>query len=148
MLVVFSASQRPLRFILTFTNNDGPECARQLLLHCSTCIYALVLTLVKEEQLFTCSIFMKSDPKKLIKKHERLTHSELFKVVSHVQRNDGDWIINTIMVDGCDVPFKFNRKRPYRSLRGARVNLTYYPVTETVVGFEFEVMKVVRIRIS
>lgn len=91
---------------------------------------------------------MKSDPDKLIKKHKNLTHSDMLKVTSHVQRNDGEWIINTLMIDGCDVPFKYKRKKPYKNLQGQRVNLTYYPATETVAGIKFEVMQTVRIKIA
>ena len=91
---------------------------------------------------------MKSQPEKLLKKHEKLVHSEMLKVTSHVQRNAGDWIINTVMVEGCDVPFKFKRQRQYKNLKGARVNLTYYPDVEIVAGIEFEVMNVVRIKIA
>lgn len=91
---------------------------------------------------------MKSDPDKLIKKHKKLVHSEMMKVISHVQRNDGDWIINTLMIEGYDVPFKYKRQKPYKNLKGQRVNLTYYPVTEVIADIEFEVMNVVRIKIS
>ena len=77
---------------------------------------------------------MRSDPKKLLKKHEGLTQSDMFKVVSHMQRRDGDWIINTIMVEGYDVPFKFKRREEYKNVKGARVNLTYYPIVEKVSG--------------
>jgi hypothetical protein len=91
---------------------------------------------------------MKSDPDKLLKKHKQLVHSEMLKVTSHVQRNDGDWIINTLMIEGYDVPFKYKRKKPYKNLKGQRVNLTYYPMVEVVGGLEFEVMNVVRIKIS
>jgi hypothetical protein len=91
---------------------------------------------------------MKSEPKKLLKKHEKLVHSEMLKVTSHVQRNTDDWIVNTVMVEGCDVPFKFKRQRKYKNLVGARVNLTYYPDVEIVAGIEFEVMNVVRIKIA
>jgi len=91
---------------------------------------------------------MNSDPDKLIKKHKKLVHSELLKVTSHVQRNDGDWIINTLMIEGYDVPFKYKRQKPYKSLTGQRVNLTYYPVVEVVAGLEFEIMNVVRIKIA
>lgn len=91
---------------------------------------------------------MKSEPEKLLKKHQKLTHSEMMKVVSHVQRDTPEWIINTIMVDGCDVPFRFKRKKAYQNLKGQRVNLTYYPSVETVAGMEMEIMKVVRIKIS
>lgn len=91
---------------------------------------------------------MQTDANKLLKKHQDLTHSEMQKVVSHVQRNTKEWIINTLMVEGCDVPFKFKRKQPYKNLQGQRVNLTYYPSTETVAGMSLEVMNVVRIKIA
>ncbi|HSG11080.1 MAG TPA: hypothetical protein VLB10_04950 [Gammaproteobacteria bacterium] len=91
---------------------------------------------------------MQTDPDKLLKKHPQLVHSDMLTVVSHVQRNAGDWIINTLMVDGCPAPFRFRRKQPYRNIKGQRVNLTYYPVTESVGGIEFEIMNVVRIRIA
>jgi len=89
---------------------------------------------------------MQSDPKKLIEKNQALTHSELVKVISHTQRVQGEWIVHTIMIEGCDVPFKFKRKDNYQNLKGARVNITYYPTEETVAGISFEVMKVVRIK--
>lgn len=91
---------------------------------------------------------MKSTPEKLVKKHPGLTHSETMKVSSHVQRNMGDWILNTLMIEGYDVPFKYKRTRLYKSLKGARVNLTYYPEVEIVAGIEFEIMKVVRLKRS
>lgn len=91
---------------------------------------------------------MKTSPEKLVKKHQQLTHSEMMKVTSHVQRNDGDWIINTLMIEGCEVPFKYKRKKPYKNLKGQRINLTYYPGTDIVAGMEFDVMNVVRIKIS
>lgn len=89
---------------------------------------------------------MQSDPKKLLAQHPSLTHSELMKVMSHVQRKQDDWILHTLMVEGCNVPFKFKRKKVYQTLKGARVNMTYYPAHETVAGMDFEVMKVVRIK--
>ncbi|MGD8558761.1 MAG: hypothetical protein PVF34_08320 [Gammaproteobacteria bacterium] len=92
---------------------------------------------------------MKSDADKLVKKHQKLVHSEMLKVTSHVQRNvDDDWILNTIMVEGYDVPFKYKRRKKYKNLKGARVNLTYYPDSETVAGLDFEIMRVVRIKIA
>jgi len=91
---------------------------------------------------------MKSEPEKLLKKHQQLTHSEMLKVTSHVQRKTDDWIINTIMIEGCEAPFRYRRKRPYKNITGQRVNLTYYPGIETVAGLEFEIMNVVRIKIS
>lgn len=93
---------------------------------------------------------MKSDPEKLLKKHHDLVHSELMKVTSHVQRRDkdSDWIINTIMIEGWDVPFRFRRKKQFRNVKGARVNLTYYRGTENVGGLEMEIMNVVRVKLS
>lgn len=87
-----------------------------------------------------------SDIKKLLQKHEELNHLEGVKVVSHVQRDKDDWVINTIMLEGYDVPFKYKRKTAYKSLKGAQVNLTFYAETESVAGIAFEVMNVVRIR--
>ncbi|MBE1300131.1 MAG: hypothetical protein GJ680_09525 [Alteromonadaceae bacterium] len=91
---------------------------------------------------------MEKQVKKLVETHQQLVHSEGVKVVSHVQREDDDWILHTLMLEGIDVPFKYKRKKQYRSLKGARVNLTYYPESETVAGMEFEYMKVVRIRVA
>ena len=68
------------------------------------------------------------------------------KVISHVQREQDNWILHTLVIEGCDVPFKFKRKGNYKSLKGARVNMTYYPQQETVAGMSFEMMKVVRIK--
>jgi len=89
---------------------------------------------------------MQSDPKKLVEKNNKLIHSELMKVISHTQREQGEWVIHSVMVEGCDVPFKFKRKGNYQSLKGARVNMTYYLESELVAGIPFEVMKVVRIK--
>ncbi len=91
---------------------------------------------------------MRSDPKKLLTRHQKLIHSELLKVESHVQRASGDWIINTVMVTGSTVPFRFKRKQQYRDLTGARVNLTYYISSECVAGLAVDVFNVVRIKIS
>ncbi|MEJ2142832.1 MAG: hypothetical protein P8Y24_10850 [Gammaproteobacteria bacterium] len=93
---------------------------------------------------------MRSQAKKLLKKHNRLIHSDNMKVTSHVQRQekDSEWFINTLMIEGYDVPFKYKRNKRYKNLKGARVNLTYYPQTENVAGFDMEVMKVVRIKIT
>jgi hypothetical protein len=91
---------------------------------------------------------MSTDLKKLIKKHHELIHSDMQKVVSHVQRDTTDWIINTIIIEGYEVPFRFKRKQPYKNVEGRRVNLTYYPAKETVAGIEMEVMNVVRIKIA
>ena len=91
---------------------------------------------------------MQSSPEKLLKSHRELVHSDMQKVVSHVQRQAGEWYINTLMIEGCDVPFRYRRKEPYRSLQGQRVNLTYYRSSESVAGMEMEVMKVVRVKIA
>ena len=91
---------------------------------------------------------MASNPDKLIKKHAELTHSENERVTSHVQREEDEWFLNTVMIKGCDVPFKFKRKKAYKSLNGARVNLTYYPASEKIAGFTVETMQVVRIKLS
>lgn len=90
----------------------------------------------------------KSELNRLLEKHSSLTHSEMMKVVSHVQRDEDGWLINTIMIEGQDVAFKFRRKKAYKNLTGACVNLTYYPSTEEVAGIEFEYMKVVRIKVA
>jgi len=91
---------------------------------------------------------MKSPVKKLLKTHEKLNQSDMMKVISHVQREAGDWIINTLMVEECEVPFKYKRKKMYKNLQGQRVNLTYYSDIENIAGMEMEVMNVVRIKIS
>lgn len=84
----------------------------------------------------------------MLKKHRALVQSDQMKVVSHVQRQVGEWLINTLMVEGCEVPFKYKRQKVYKNLTGQWVNITYYPATETVAGFEMEVMKVVRVKVS
>ena len=89
---------------------------------------------------------MKSDVDKLLEKNRQLNQLDMARVVSHVQREKDGWILNTVMLDGYDVPFRYSRKRLYRSLQGARVNLTYYPQLERVAGLDVEIMKVVRIR--
>ncbi|MCG7981696.1 MAG: hypothetical protein JAY90_02980 [Candidatus Thiodiazotropha lotti] len=91
---------------------------------------------------------MKSPVDDLLKTHRDLTHSEMKKVASHVQRDSGDWIVNTLLIEGTDVPFKYKRKKRYKSLVGQRVNLTYYSDTESVAGIDMDVMRVVRIKVS
>ncbi|MCG7897754.1 MAG: hypothetical protein JAY85_04765 [Candidatus Thiodiazotropha weberae] len=91
---------------------------------------------------------MKSPVDDLLKTHRDLTHSDMKKVTSHVQRESGDWIINTLLIEGTDVPFKYKRKKRYKSLVGQRVNLTYYSDTESVAGIDMDVMRVVRIKVS
>ena len=89
-----------------------------------------------------------SDPKKLLDRHAELVHSTDMKVSSHVQRAQGEWIVNTVMIEGYDVPFRFKRKKTYRNFKGARVNLTYYPDRLNVAGISMEVMNVVRIKLA
>ena len=88
------------------------------------------------------------EPEKLIKRHQRLTHTDTMKVVSHVQRKSAEWIINTLMIEGCNAPFRYKRKKIYKDLKGQRVSLTYYPTSENVARFEMEIMNVVRIKVS
>lgn len=88
------------------------------------------------------------DIEKLLQKHQRLNQMDMAKVLSHVQRETDDWVLNTIMLEGYDVPFIYRRKARYKSLKGARVNVTFYPDSQVVAGIEFEVMNVVRIRRS
>lgn len=90
----------------------------------------------------------KSPVDKLLTNHPNLTHSNDVKVVSHVQREKDEWYINTIMLDNITVPFTYKRKKLYKSLQGARVNLTYYPDIQKLAGLEMEIMKVVRIRVA
>lgn len=91
---------------------------------------------------------MATDTEKLLAKHHKLTQSDDMKVVSHVQREEDEWVQHSLMLEGIEVPFKYRRKKRYQSLQGARVNLTYYPETEEVAGMEFEIMKVVRLKRS
>lgn len=82
----------------------------------------------------------------LLSQHASLNHLTMQRVLSHVQREQDEWLVNTLMLEGYDVPFRFKRKKTYRSLKGARVDLTFYATTEQVGGFDMEVMNVVRIR--
>lgn len=84
----------------------------------------------------------------LTQRHAKLTHTENIKVVSHVQRESDDWQLNTLMLDGIDVPFKYKRKKRYKNLKGCHVNITYYPDNEKVAGFDIEIMKIVRIKVN
>ncbi len=89
-----------------------------------------------------------SEIKKLLTKHQKLNQLDVAKVTSHVQRQTDDWVLNTIVLEGYDVPFQYTRRKLYKSLAGSRVNLTFYPETKSVAGVDFETMKVVRIRRS
>jgi hypothetical protein len=91
---------------------------------------------------------MPSNVDRLLKKNPRLNQLDEQKVISHVQREQDGWVLNTLMLEGYDVPFRYSRRKSYKNLQGARVNLTYYPQTETIGGLEIEAMKVVRIRRS
>ena len=91
---------------------------------------------------------IKSDSDALTKKHQNLIHSNDKRVLSHIQREQDDWLINTLMIEECDTPFQFKRKKAYKDLKGSRVNLTYYRDSHKLAGLDFEVMKVVRIRIA
>ena len=91
---------------------------------------------------------MKSPSDKLLKQHNKLVHTEQIQVVSHIQREQDEWLLNTLMLKGVDVPFKYKRKKMYKSLQGQQVNITYYPDTENVAGFEIEIMKVVRVKVA
>lgn len=81
----------------------------------------------------------------ILQKHNQLVHCELMKVTSHIQRFNGECMLNTLMVDGYDCPFKYCRKYKFQSLAGKRVDLTYYPTIEVVAGFEVDIMQVVHI---
>lgn len=91
----------------------------------------------------------KNNPsKQLTEQHHKLIHTENIKVVSHVQRESDDWLLNTLMLESVDVPFKYKRKKLYKSLQGQRINITYYPDNETIAGFSIEIMKVVRVKVA
>lgn len=85
---------------------------------------------------------------KQLAEHRALVHSSMKKVSSHVQRDTPEWVINTVMIEGCDTPFKYKRQKKYQNLQGTYVDLTYYPHTEVVAGISMEVMQVVKINRS
>jgi len=74
-------------------------------------------------------------------------HSDVMEVKSHVQRFDGEHILNTIMVDGYDCPFQYHRDFKYKSLAGKQIDVSYYPTLATIAGFEMEIMKVVHLKV-
>ena len=90
---------------------------------------------------------MNSPVKIMLQKHNELVHCELMQVTSHVQRFNGECMINTLMMDGYDCPFKYCRKYKYRNLKGKRVDLSYYPSIEIIADFEVAIMKVVQIKV-
>lgn len=91
---------------------------------------------------------MKSEADKLLKKHDKLVHTDNIKVTSHVQREADEWFINTLMLENINTPFKYKRKKLYRALTGQRVNITYYRDVEIIAGLEIEVMNIVRIKVA
>jgi len=86
--------------------------------------------------------------KKLLAENDQLIHSKMKKVESHVQRQVGDWFHNTVLIEESEVPFKYKRQKKYISLKGAKVDIIYYPNTETIAGIDFEYMKVIQIHLS
>ena len=86
--------------------------------------------------------------KKFLAENDKLIHATMQKISSHVQRRKGEWVFNTVLIEGQEVPFKYKRQKDYKSLQGASVDMVYYPDTETIAGMDFEVMKVVKINIS
>lgn len=86
--------------------------------------------------------------RQLLAENEHLIHSRMQKVSKHVQRKSGDWYLNTVQLDGYDVPFKYKRRKQYKSLEGASVDVIYYPDKEEVANMEFEVMRVVQINLA
>jgi hypothetical protein len=89
---------------------------------------------------------MNSSADELLKKHPNLVHSEDMIVLSHTQRQEGDWYLNTLMLKGYDVPFKYKRTKKFRSLLDQKVNITYYPEEQVVAGFKLEIMQIIRLR--
>jgi hypothetical protein len=89
---------------------------------------------------------MKSPVDTMLQKHNQPVHCELMQVASHVQRFNGECILNTLIMDGYDCPFKYCRKYKYQNLKGKEVELSYYPTVEVIAGFEVEIMKVVQIK--
>lgn len=96
----------------------------------------------------TNNIPVNKEAKQLIEQHKKLVHTDNIKVISHVQRESDDWFVNTLMLENVDVPFKYKRKKQYKSLKDHRVNITYYPDNEKIANFDMEIMRIVRIKIS
>ena len=86
--------------------------------------------------------------KKFLAENDNLIHATMQKISSHVQRRKGEWVFNTVLIEGHEVPFKYKRQKDYKSLQGASVDMIYYPEKETIAGMEFEYMKVVKINLS
>ncbi len=89
---------------------------------------------------------MKSPVDSTLQKHQELVHCALMQVNSHVQRFNGECVLNTLMMDGYDCPFKYCRDYKYQNLEGKQVELSYYPAIELIAGLEVDIMKVVQIK--
>ncbi len=109
---------------------------------CHSWMYAKIA----RDKLIPETLIVVSESKKIAEKHPQLILSTDKKVNSHIQREDGEWIINTLMIEGADVPFIYKRKKRYKCLKGSRVNLTYYPEIRKVGSLEIETMKVVSVK--
>ena len=90
---------------------------------------------------------MKPSVETMLQKPKQLVHCELMQVNSHVQRFNGECMLNTLMMDGYDYPFKYCRDLKYQNLEGKQVELSYYPTIELIAGFEVDIMKVVQIKV-
>lgn len=77
----------------------------------------------------------------------KLQKHKLMQVASHVQRFNGESMINTLMIDGYDCPFKYGRNNKSRNLKGKQVDLSCYPSIEVIADFEINIMKVVQIKV-
>lgn len=53
---------------------------------------------------------MPSDADKLLNRNRELNQLDMQKVVSHVQREPGEWVLNTLILEGYDVQFRYSRK--------------------------------------
>lgn len=89
---------------------------------------------------------MKDSAEITLQQDNQLVHCQLMQVTSHVQRFNGECILNTLMVDGYNCPFKYCRKYKYQSLTGKQVDLAYYPTVEVIAGLEVDIMKVVQVK--
>ena len=50
------------------------------------------------------------EAKKLIEQHKKLVHTDNIKVISHVQRESDDWVINTLMLENIMLLLNINEK--------------------------------------
>ena len=81
-----------------------------------------------------------------IEQQQNVYHREHCTVLSHTQRDEGEWVQHTLMLENYETPFRFRRSKRYRCLKGESVDVDYYPQTTLVAGMELETMKVVRIK--